>query len=74
MQKKRHSIIESGTNIVTGMIISFITQLTAIPAMGIEITMMQQVKLLMVFTLVSLIRTYAIRRFFNNLTRKQYEL
>tara|TARA_R110002074_G_C12542152_1_gene665796 strand:- start:2180 stop:2350 length:171 start_codon:yes stop_codon:yes gene_type:complete len=55
------------------MVISFITQLTAIPAMGIEITMVQQVKLLMVFTIVSLIRTYTIRRFFNNLTRKQYE-
>lgn len=66
MQTKRHSAIESLTNIVVGLITSFIIQLLIYPILNIEVSISENVIITIVFFLVSFIRGYFIRRVFNN--------
>ena len=67
MQTKKQSIIESLTNIVVGLITSFLIQLVIYPILDIPVTLNQNVIITIVFFVVSFVRGYIIRRIFNNL-------
>lgn len=69
MQSKRQSIIEAIANIAVGMLVAFGAQLVVFPALGIAVRLDQNVVITCAFTAVSLIRGYALRRFFNWLHR-----
>lgn len=64
-QTKKMSLIESLTNIVVGLITSFLIQLIIYPALNIEVSVNQNIVITLVFFAVSFIRGYLIRRFFN---------
>lgn len=64
-QSKKHSIIESIANTVIGLAVSFIAQLVIYPLMGIPVTIKQNLLITLIFFLLSFIRGYIIRRFFN---------
>lgn len=64
-QKKLHSILEATTNTVVGYLVAFMTQLVVFPVFGIHISTSTNIRLSIVFTLVSLIRSYCLRRLFN---------
>jgi hypothetical protein len=64
MQTKKNSLIESVTNTVIGFIISLLIQLIIYPVMDIPVTFNQNITITLVFTIVSIIRGYIIRRFF----------
>lgn len=64
-QSKKHSIIESIANTVIGLAVSFIAQLVIHPLMGIPVTIKQNLLITLIFFLLSFIRGYIIRRFFN---------
>jgi hypothetical protein len=64
-QSKKHSLFESITNIIAGLITSFIIQLILYPAMGIKVSLTQNVNITIIFFIVSFIRGYVIRRIFN---------
>ena len=53
------------TNIAIGMFISFGAQLFIFPALGIPVTLNQNVLILLFFTVISFCRSYLIRRFWN---------
>lgn len=66
MQTKKHSLIESITQTVIGLATSFLVQILIYPMLNIPVSLKQNVIITIVFFLVSLIRGYFVRRFFNN--------
>lgn len=65
MQTKRSSLIEAAINTVIGYIISLAVQVVAYPAFGHSFTLAENLGLGVVFAVVSLVRGYVIRRWFN---------
>ena len=65
MQSKLESLSEAIINTFIGFVIAFISQLVFFPIVGIEATLDQNFILTVLFTLVSIIRGYIVRRFFN---------
>ena len=65
MQTKLDSLTEAVINTFIGFVIAFISQLVFFPIVGIDVTLGQNLILTVLFTLVSIVRTYIIRRYFN---------
>jgi hypothetical protein len=65
MQSRIGSVIETATNIVLGFIISLALNGWVLPLMGYHITMSENLVVVTIFTVVSMIRSYVLRRFFN---------
>ena len=70
MQSRLMSAVETATNIAVGLVVSFIAQLVIFDVYDISITVSQNVEITLFFTLVSIVRSYALRRFFNNIRAK----
>lgn len=70
-QSRKHSAIEAVVNVLIGYWVSFLTQLAIFPIFGIKISLVQNLWIGVIFTVVSLVRSYALRRLFNywSLTR-----
>lgn len=65
-QSKLDSLMESLTNILVGLAVSFVANLLILPPLlGVEITAETNLLIGCFYTIVSLIRSYAIRRAFN---------
>lgn len=67
MQKRKHSLLESVTNTLTGLLVSFGIQLVIYPLLNIPVKLSQNIIITVVFTLASILRGYIIRRIFNNI-------
>jgi uncharacterized protein YacL len=65
MQKRKHSLIESITNTAIGFIISLLVQLVIYPILNIPVSIGQNIIITIVFTVVSILRGYFVRRIFN---------
>jgi uncharacterized membrane protein (DUF106 family) len=70
-QSRTHSFFEACANTAIGLIISFITQAVLFKAYGIKTTVATQLWLVYWFTLVSIARSYVLRRFFNKLHHRE---
>jgi len=64
-QSKKQSAIESLTNIIVGLITSFLIQLVIYPVLNIPVSLGQNVIITIVFFIVSFLRGYLLRRYFN---------
>lgn len=64
-QTKRQSLKESICNIVIGYTIAVISQVLIFPLVGVQATLNQNLQIGVYFTIISLLRSYAIRRYFN---------
>ena len=65
MQTKLQSLIESITNILIGYIVAIASQLAVFPLFGINIPLSDNLLIGFWFTVISLVRSYAVRRYFN---------
>jgi hypothetical protein len=65
-QSKKHSALESVTNVVVGLAVSIVTQMILFPALNIPVTFNQNLVITFVFFVLSFVRGYIIRRIFNN--------
>jgi hypothetical protein len=65
MQSKKQSLIESVTQTVVGLVVSFGIQLVIYPILNIPVTLSQNVIITAVFFVASIGRGYIIRRIFN---------
>jgi len=65
-QSKLHSIIESITQTVIGLVTSIVLQMVLYPLLGIPVSFKQNLIITAVFFVVSIIRGYVVRRIFNN--------
>lgn len=64
-QSKFQSLIESFTTVISGFFVALIVQLLIFPLYDIEITLFENIQIVMILTVTSIIRVYVIRRFFN---------
>ena len=67
MQSRKQSFIESLLNVIIGFLISILATFIIFPLVGIKSTPLQNITSTIGFTLVSLIRQYVIRRYFNKI-------
>ncbi len=67
MQTRLESAIEAIANIATGMLVSFTLGMLVYPMFGFDVTPAQNAWIVVIFTLVSFVRSYAWRRWFNHL-------
>jgi len=65
MQTKLQSFIESAVNIFIGFLVSLVAQVAFFPFFDIRVSLSDNLMLGALFTVVSLIRSYFVRRYFN---------
>ena len=70
MQTKRQSLIETLTSVFVGWLISFIANMLVLPLFGYNINLTDGVLISIIFTIISIVRGYFIRRFFNSKEKK----
>ena len=66
MQSKKDSLIESLTSTTIGWLIGVILNLTILPFFDYNITVVDSLWVSLIFTVVSVVRGYVIRRWFNS--------
>lgn len=67
MQSRTHSVIEACANTASGAVVSYCLGLIVYPAFGFAVTPAQNVTITAIFTVASILRSYAWRRAFNKL-------
>jgi len=65
MQTKMQSFIESANNILIGFIVAVGSQIIIFPMFDIHIELYENFQIALYFTLISLIRSYLLRRYYN---------
>ena len=65
MQTKRGSFVEACINVGIGFLINFCANLLILPAFNVHITLLENLYIGLLFTVISVVRSYAIRRWFN---------
>jgi len=64
-QSKKHSLIESLVNVLVGYGIALSAQMLIFPLFGIRVSLRDNILIGLLFTVVSIARSYALRRLFN---------
>ena len=73
-QTKTGSFIEACANIVVGFSINWVANILILPLYGFMITRTQAFSMGCIFTVISLLRSYVLRRWFNGLKFGNREL
>lgn len=63
-QSRAMSFVESFANVVVGYGVAVVTQMLVFPGFGLQVTLVQNLKLGMVFTVLSIVRSFTLRRVF----------
>lgn len=71
MQTRKMSAIESLVSTAIGLLVALATQMIVFPLLGIPVSLTQNLMLTIIFTIVSIFRSYCVRRLFNALHSKQ---
>ena len=64
-QTRLGSLIEAGINVLIGFAINMCANFVILPLVGFEITLQQNLFIGVLYTLVSVARSYIVRRWFN---------
>lgn len=73
-QTKSMSLVESITNVSIGFVVALATQLIVFPIFGLEVSMIDNLGIAVIFTVVSIVRSYLIRRLFNKQLVNNYNV
>jgi len=65
MQTRVQSLIEAWSNIAVGYGLAILTQIVVFPLYGMKVDLLGNVQIGIIFTGISLIRSYSLRRIFN---------
>ena len=65
MQTKYQSLIESLTNILIGYLTALLSQVLIFPLFDIDVSFQDNLLIGLYFTIISLLRSYLVRRYFN---------
>ena len=66
-QSRLMSMVEAITNMVVGYGVAVVTQILIFPIFGLHTTLVQNLKMGAVFTVVSIARSYLLRRLFERM-------
>jgi hypothetical protein len=72
-QSRLMSFVEAITNVLVGYLVALATQLLVFPLFGVRLSLSDNMMIGLVFTVVSIIRSYALRRVFNGIHRRQWQ-
>ena len=67
MQSRRQSLIEAITNVAVGYALAVLTQIVVFPWFGLQIPFRDNLAIGAIFVMISLLRSYALRRLFERL-------
>lgn len=65
MQSKKDSLKESITNVIIGYVVALVSQIIVFPIVGVDASIDQNLMIGIYFTIISLLRSYLVRRYFN---------
>lgn len=65
-QSRRMSLVESITNVVVGLLVSVLFLELVLPLWGVQLAVSSNVVISLLFTVVSLLRSYLLRRLFES--------
>lgn len=66
-QTRAQSLTESATNIGIGWLLSLGVTAVVLPMFGHQVTLSENAAMTTIFTVISLVRSYAVRRYFNHI-------
>jgi hypothetical protein len=66
-QSRSMSLIESASNVAVGYLVALAAQLIVFPSLGIAVSLSQNLIIGLIFTAVSIARSYVMRRVFNSI-------
>lgn len=66
-QSRAMSLVESVANVIVGYGVAVATQILIFPMFGLHMTLAQNLKMGLVFTGISIIRSFALRRLFERI-------
>lgn len=69
MQSRRQSLIETLAGVAIGFVVSMLISMVVYPLHGHAFSLAQNASITVIFTVVSILRGYWVRRFFNWLWR-----
>ena len=69
-QSRRMSLVEAATNVIVGYWLAVLTQILVFPWFDLPISLGENLALSGIFTAISLVRGYALRRLFTRLDSK----
>jgi len=61
------SLVESFANVTVGFVVAVLTQMLVFPGFGLRVTVGDNLVIAAIFTLVSIVRSYMLRRLFEAL-------
>lgn len=70
-QSRKMSLVEAATNVLVGYGVAVATQMLVFPLFGLHATLQENLSIGLIFTGVSLIRSYLLRRAFEALRVRQ---
>ena len=70
MQTKKQSLIESLTNTAIGFVVSYASTFLIFPLLGMQTSAGTNLIITVYFTIISILRGYVIRRWFNKNPKK----
>ena len=70
-QSRLMSLVESIANVLVGYGVAVVTQILIFPVFGLHTTLTQNLKMGAVFTVVSIARSFALRRVFEAIRTKK---
>jgi hypothetical protein len=65
VQTKAESFFETTLNTAIGFVLSYVGGMIIYPMFGFNISHSQNLQIIMIFTVISILRGYVIRRYFN---------
>ena len=66
-QSRLMSLVESLANVLVGYVVAVATQMVVFPLFGLAVTVTENLLIGLIFTAVSIVRSYALRRGFEAL-------
>ena len=70
-QSRLMSLVESLANVLVGYGVAVVTQMLVFPLFGLAVTVTENLLIGLIFTVVSIVRSYALRRGFEALRVRQ---
>jgi len=70
-QSRLMSLVESLVNVLVGYGVAVVTQMAVFPLFGLAVTVTENLLIGLIFTAVSIVRSYALRRGFEALRVRQ---
>ena len=72
-QSRRMSLVESLINVAIGYVVAVATQIAVFPLFGLEVSLLDNLAIGGLFTVVSIVRSYAVRRLFEAIRVRAFQ-